>query len=73
MKYAVDRIEENIVILEEITSKEKKEIPLEELPQNIKEGTIIHYENNKYILDKKEEIKRRSSIKAKFAMLRKKS
>lgn len=73
MKYAVDRIEENIVILEEITSKEKKEIPLEELPQNIKEGTIIHYENNKYILDKKEETKRRSSIKAKFAMLRKKS
>ena len=41
MKYAVDKIEENIVTLESLDTKEKKEVPLEVLPSNIKEGTIL--------------------------------
>ena len=37
MKYAVDKIEENIVTLESLDTKEKKEVLLEVLPSNIKE------------------------------------
>ena len=49
MKYAIDRIEENIAILESINDKTQKEVPIKVLPSNIKEGTILTYENNIYI------------------------
>ena len=71
MKYAVDKIEENIVTLESLDTKEKKEVLLEELPSNIKEGTIITYENEIYKIDEILEHQRRTSIKNKFDMLRK--
>ena len=48
MKYAVDKIEENIVTLESLDTKEKKEVLLRVLPPNIKEGTILTYENEVY-------------------------
>ena len=73
MKYAVDKIEENIVTLESLDTKEKKEVLLEVLPSNIKEGTILTYENSVY---KKEEVleqQRRTSIQNKFNRLKKKS
>ena len=41
MKYAVDKIEGNIVTLESLDTKEKKEVLLEVLPSSIKEGTIL--------------------------------
>lgn len=71
MKYAIDKIEENIVTLESLDTKEKKEVPLEVLPSNIKEGTILTYENNEYKKDDVLEQQRRTSIKNKFDMLRK--
>ena len=71
MKYAVDKIEENIVTLESLDTKEKKEVLLEVLPSNIKEGTILTYENNEYKKDEVLEQQRRTSIKNKFDMLRK--
>ena len=51
MKYAVDKIEENIVTLESLDTKEKKEVLLRVLPSNIKEGTILTYENEVYKKD----------------------
>ena len=71
MKYSVDKIEENIVTLESLDTKEKKEVLLEVLPSNIKEGTIITYENEIYKIDEILEHQRRTSIKNKFDMLRK--
>lgn len=71
MKYSVDKIEENIVTLESLDTKEKKEVLLEVLPSNIKEGTILTYENEIYIKDESLEQQRRTSIKNKFDMLRK--
>lgn len=72
MKYAIDKIEEKIAVLENINNGIKVEVLLNDLPSNIKEGNILVYKNNKYTLDKKEELIRRNRIKSKFAMLRKK-
>ena len=63
MKYAVDRIADNIVILENIKNKEIIKIDIELLPQNIKEGSILIKRKDRYILSKsntrKDKIKRR--------------
>jgi hypothetical protein len=72
MKYSVDKIEGNIVILESLSTKEQKEVLLEVLPSNIKEGTILTYENEVYKKDEVLEKQRRTSIKNKFNMLKKK-
>lgn len=71
MKYAVDKIEENIVTLESLDTKEKKEVLLEVLPSNIKEGTILTYENSVYTKDEVLEQQRRTSIQDKFNRLKK--
>ena len=71
MKYAVDKIEENIVTLESLDTKEKKEVLLEVLPSNIKEGHILTYENSGYTKDEVLEQQRRTSIQDKFNRLKK--
>lgn len=70
MKYALDRIEENIAILENIQTGEKIKVSIFNLPQNIHEGTILKKENNTYIIDNQEEEKRRKEIEEKFKKLR---
>ena len=42
-KWAIDRIEELYVILENINTKEKKEVNIELLPSDIKDGSIVSY------------------------------
>ena len=63
MKYAVDRIVDNIVILENIKNKEIIKVEKELLPQNIIEGNILIKRKERYILSKsntrKDKIKRR--------------
>lgn len=71
MKYAIDRIEEKIVILENINNKEKKEVSLDKLPNNIHEGSIVIYEEGSYFLDVQEENIRRKRIMDKFNKLKK--
>lgn len=73
MKYAIDKIENNIVLLESLEDKTKKEVSLDILPKDIKEGTILTYNNNEYKIDLDAEKERKESIKNKFAMLKKKS
>lgn len=70
MKYALDRIEEDIAILENIETGELIKISIFNLPQNIYEGTILKKENNTYLIDTKEEEKRRRKIQEKFKKLR---
>lgn len=72
MKYAVDRIENNIVVLESLEDQTKKEFSLAEFTFPVKEGNILLYENESYTLDIQEEQSRRETIKSKFDMLRKK-
>lgn len=72
MKFAVDRIINNLAVLESLEEKTKKEVPLTELPEDLKEGNILVYENDIYTKDIVLEKERKSSIKSKFDMLRKK-
>ena len=70
MKYALDRIEENIAILENIETGEKRKISIQHLPSNIHEGTILKEKNNTYTIDIQEEEKRKKLIEEKFKKLR---
>lgn len=70
MKYALDRIEEDIAILENIETGERRKISIQHLPPNIHEGTILKEKNNTYTIDIQEEEKRRKLIEEKFKKLR---
>lgn len=72
MKFSVDRIINNLAILESLEEQIKKEVPLTELPTDLKEGNILVFENDTYSKDETVEEERKTSIKSKFDMLRKK-
>ena len=69
--WSIDRIENNIAILENINTNEKKEVDTNLLPKNIKEGSIVSYKENQYTIELDEEQKRRQEILEKFLKLRK--
>lgn len=71
MKYAVDRIENGIVILENIEDKSIKEESVRKLPIGIKEGDVVSYNSFTYVLDKKEKEERIKRISEKMQRLRK--
>ena len=54
MKFAVDRIEKNIVLCQNLKTEEMYEFNLDSMPDDIEEGAIIKYVHNKFLLDKKE-------------------
>ena len=70
MKYIVDRIEDNLVILEKYPTKEIIKIDKNILSNNIHEGSIIIYDGDKYYIDIDEELKKRKEILEKFMRLR---
>ena len=70
MKYAVDRIEGNIVVLENISSGEIVNEDIKKLPKNIKEGNILTRENDKYTLDLDTEKKRREDFRSRLERLK---
>lgn len=70
MKYAVDRIEENIVVLENISSGEIVNEDIKKLPKNIKEGNILIKENDKYTLDLDTEKDRREDFRSRLERLK---
>lgn len=73
MKYAVDRIEEEIYVLENIKTGEIIEVKKDEVPEEAHEGSILKVVNDEYILDEKEEKKRRTSLRERMEKLKKKS
>ena len=68
-EYVIDRFEGNIAVCEERKTGKKKEILKEELPEGIKEGTLIKEENGKYVTVKKEQEEVESRIKDKMNKL----
>lgn len=70
MKYAVDRIVEDIVVLENIESGEILEVNKKELP-DVYEGSIVVKENDQFTLDLVEEESRRESIRERLERLKK--
>ena len=69
--WSIDRIEENIAILENRTTLELKEVDITLLPNNIKEGSILEFKNDTYTLELSKEEKIRQEILEKFQRLRK--
>ncbi len=67
--YAVDQIVENIVVLEEIHTKEKKEVELSSLP-TVKEGMILKFNGMEYQIEEKIEEERKNRIKEKLERLK---
>ena len=51
-EFTIDRIEDNIAVLENRETKEIVNVDISKLPQNINEGEILNKINGKYILDK---------------------
>lgn len=70
MKYSVDRIENDKVIIENLETKEKKEVDKALLPPTIHEGTILSLLGNQYKVDEEEEKNRFMRLKEKFNKLR---
>lgn len=65
MRYIIDRIEGNIAICENENGN-FLEIDILSLPDNIKEGDCVKFENLKYILDEKYTEERRKNIRKKM-------
>ena len=71
MKYVVDRIEEDIVVLENLETREITNIKITELDFKVREGNILSYEDNKYSLDLNTEKLRKEKLRNRFNKLKK--
>lgn len=67
--FTVEKIEENLVVLEDRESKKIRDVKKELIPNGIKEGTILDFVNNKYVINKEMTDKVTNDIKAKFNSL----
>ena len=71
MKYSVDRIENNIIVLENLDTKEIKEINKSKLSFKVKEGDILVFKDNVFIKDDKAKEDRLKMMQEKFNKLKK--
>lgn len=65
-EFSVDRLEEDIVVLENRENGNRINIEKSKLPDDIKEGDILKSINGKYILDKEKTIDETNRIKDKM-------
>lgn len=70
--YTVERIEGNIILLENRITNEIKEININEIKENIKEGDIIDIIDNRYIINKDKTKEINDNIKNRFNKLKNK-
>lgn len=68
--YAIDRIENNIIIAEELNTKKRIELKEEGFPFQPKEGLLFSIKNNQVIEEKEEQAKRRKILREKFERLK---
>lgn len=71
MKYSVDRIENNIVVLESLDDNTIINVPINRFDFKVEESDIIVYKDNIFIKDDIEKEKRIISIREKMNRLRK--
>ena len=69
-KYSVDRIEENIIVLENIENKEIIEINKCELDFEVVDGNILKLVDGKFELDQKAEVSRKESLRERLNRLK---
>lgn len=61
----IDRLEGKIAVCENQKDGKMKNIPISELPQGVKEGNILKWEKDKYVIDNNKEIEKRIEKKMK--------
>ncbi|MBQ4030206.1 MAG: DUF3006 domain-containing protein [Bacilli bacterium] len=71
MRYVVDRIEDNKVVLEGRVNKRKKIVDLNLLPKGIKDGDILSYKKQIYTILTEETINKTEFMKNRFNKLKK--
>jgi hypothetical protein len=69
-KYSVDRIEENIIVLENIENKEIIEINKSELDFEVVDGNILKLVDGKFELDQEVEVSRKESLRDRLNRLK---
>lgn len=69
-KYSVDRIEENIIVLENIENKEIIEISKSELDFEVVDGNILKLVDGKFVLDQELEVSRKESLRERLNRLK---
>lgn len=69
MYYIIDRIEENVVVCENMETQKIENIEKKKLPSNIKQGLVIKFENGVYSIDEEETEKRKKTIHEKVKNL----
>ena len=62
----VDRFENGYAVCEDRKTKEMYNIEISDLPENAKEGSVLKFENGKYVIDEKVEKEISDRIKEKM-------
>lgn len=73
MKYAVDKIENEVATLENIIDGSKINILVNDIPFNIRESDILVFNGKNYIKDDSEKNKRLKEIREKMSRLKNKN
>ncbi len=68
--FVLDRFEGDYAILENLETKEKREVLSSLLPENLHEGSLLNYVDEKYILEPSLEEKRRNDLRARLNKLK---
>ena len=68
--FALDRYEGDYAILENLETKEKREVLCSLLPEALHEGVLLNYVDDKYILEPSLEEKRRNDLRARLNKLK---
>ena len=70
MKYSVDRIENDKIIVQNLETLQMEEISKDKIPLSVRDGDILKLENNTYQLDEAEKEKRKKRIQEKLNKLK---
>lgn len=71
MKYVIDKIENDIVLLESINDNNMTEVDIKLLPEGVKETDVLIFDGDSYILDNKAKEDRLDRIREKMEKLKK--
>lgn len=66
MYFTVDRLEGEFAVCEDRETRKMKNIKIKDLPERVKEGDIIKYENGKYSIDVEKTEKAKEEIRKRF-------
>ena len=69
-KYSVDRIEEDIIVLENIDNREIVEVNKTELDFEVVDGNILKLVDGKFVLDQETEVSRKESLRERLNRLK---